>query len=178
MVPYSWIFLSFSLPSEPSRIRVSLWRKLKKMGAVSLQSLWVLPASEANERFFSEIGGEIHAGGGDCMILSGEKNAENDRLILSKFEQARAEEYKELSEQCEKLLAELEKETASDNFTFAELEENEADLQKLESWMNRVKNRDFFASPSAADAETKLSECRNALGMFADNVYRINDLQE
>ena len=83
-----------------------------------------------------------------------------------------------MSEQCGKLLSELEKETDIGHFTFAELEENEADLQKLESWMSRVRSRDFFASPSAADAEAKLSECRNALSAFADQVYRMHELQE
>ena len=39
-----WIAINYTLPREPSRIRVSVWRKLKKIGAVSIQqSMWILP---------------------------------------------------------------------------------------------------------------------------------------
>ena len=41
-----WLLLSYKVPREPTANRVSVWRKLKKLGAVSLQdSVWVLPAT-------------------------------------------------------------------------------------------------------------------------------------
>ncbi len=51
-----WAVIGYTLPREPSRVRVSLWRKLKKRGAVSIQqSMWVLPHSGGNDRFFSGL---------------------------------------------------------------------------------------------------------------------------
>jgi hypothetical protein len=56
-------------------------------------------------------------------------------------------------------------------FTFAELEENEADLQKLESWLERIRARDHVCGELAAQAERSLEGCRNALQAFANRVY-------
>lgn len=36
-----WLTINYSLPKEPSRVRVNVWRKLKKSGAAILgQSVW------------------------------------------------------------------------------------------------------------------------------------------
>ncbi|MEL7565756.1 MAG: Chromate resistance protein ChrB, partial [Dehalobacterium sp.] len=54
-----WLMLNFTLPKEPSRVRVSVWRKLKKCGAVSIGSMWVLPVSDYHISIFNEISNEI-----------------------------------------------------------------------------------------------------------------------
>ena len=42
-----WLTVNYTLPREPSCFRVSMWRKLKKSGAVILgQSVWALPAAK------------------------------------------------------------------------------------------------------------------------------------
>jgi hypothetical protein len=39
-----WLLITYRLPAEPSRHRVAAWRKLRKVGAVSLkQAAWALP---------------------------------------------------------------------------------------------------------------------------------------
>ncbi len=62
-------------------------------------------------------------------------------------------EYFELQEQCQDFLAEIEKETKRQNFSFAEYEENEQDLAKLETWYEKVKQRDFEAANRRAGGE-------------------------
>ena len=55
-----WLTINYTLPKEPSRVRVSVWRKLKKSGAVILgQSVWFLPMYDNNEAFFQKISAEI-----------------------------------------------------------------------------------------------------------------------
>ncbi len=47
MSPTDWIVINYTLPREPSRVRVSLWRKLKKVGAINIQqSMWILPMTD------------------------------------------------------------------------------------------------------------------------------------
>ena len=40
----SWLLLSYKLPAHPSALRVYVWRKLKRLGAILLNdTIWVLP---------------------------------------------------------------------------------------------------------------------------------------
>ncbi len=69
------------------------------------------------------------------------------------------------------MLAEIARETAGDNFTFAELDENEQDFQKLAGWLRRIRARDFFAGAPAEAAERALAECQRVLDVFTRAVY-------
>ena len=57
-------------------------------------------------------------------------------------------------------LAEIDKEISRKNFSFAEFEENEVDLNKLESWFKKVQDRDFIGGDQAREAEVWLEKCR------------------
>ncbi|MGH9114349.1 MAG: Chromate resistance protein ChrB, partial [Acidimicrobiales bacterium] len=58
------------------------------------------------------------------------------------------------------------------HFTYAELEENDEDLNKLKGWYAKVHARDVLASTGAAAAEKALAECDQALNGFAERVYQ------
>lgn len=65
-----WLTLNFTLPKEPSRIRVSIWRKLKKCGSVNIgQSIWLLPVSEENISIFKAISKEIFQHKGIAYVM-------------------------------------------------------------------------------------------------------------
>ena len=43
---HQWLLLLYKVPPEPTAHRVSVWRKLKRLGAILLHdSVWVLPPS-------------------------------------------------------------------------------------------------------------------------------------
>jgi hypothetical protein len=172
-----WLTINFTLPKEPSRIRVSVWRKLKKSGAVILgQSVWALPVGEDNETFMKKVSDEILQNGGNSYIMRMIPHDEGtlERMIAA-FHQARDEEYGELLEQCDDLLRELEKESGRGKFTFAELEENEDELQKLTGWYQKITERDFLGASLRPSADEKLEQCRARLEAFGAEVYRQND---
>ncbi len=51
-----WVVINYTLPREPSRTRVSIWRKLKKIGAVNIQqSMWILPLTEHHVALLNDI---------------------------------------------------------------------------------------------------------------------------
>lgn len=172
-----WLTVNYTLPKEPSRIRVSVWRKLKKRGAVILaQSVWVLPVSEENEVFMQDISNEILQNGGTSyMMKMVPYDEDTSEGITAAFDQARDEEYAELLEQCDDLLHELEKETGREKFTFAELEENEDELQKLTDRYQKIMERDFHGASLGPSADKKLEQCRGRLEAFSAEVYRQND---
>jgi hypothetical protein len=91
--------------------------------------------------------------------------------IINRFQQDRAEEYFELREQCSDFLAELDNETKRENFSFAEYEENDEDLRKLDSWFLKIQRRDFLDCEQAHETDNLLQQCRDAFALFASKVF-------
>lgn len=180
MEKYEWLSINYTLPKEPSRARVSVWRKLKKSGAaITGQSVWMLPANENNEDFFRRVSDEITQNGGEAYIArSTSIDERTESNIIAAFNGARDEEYSELIEKCEDMLRELEKESVNCKFTFAELEENEEEFQKLDDWHQKIKGRDFYGSSLKILSDEKLEQCRVQLDIFSEEVYRRNNQEE
>ena len=176
MEEHRWIAISYALPREPSRPRVAIWRKLKKIGAVNMQqSLWVLPASDESRAFLDEIKEDVVRGGGEAFVLSFSADADGDARIRRKISAEREAEYGELFEQCEDFFTEIDKETTRGNFTFAEIEENEEELAKLETWYRKIAARDIASSSLRDKAEALLAECKRQLDGFCNRVYELNE---
>jgi hypothetical protein len=168
--------LVYKLPSEPSRLRAAVWRKLKGAGAIYLQDgVAALPsAAGGSERALRSLAAEIREMGGTAHLLQATPLGGEEALITL-FNAAREAEYHELLDRCRDFHAELERERAARNFTFAELEENEDDLTKLEAWRGKIRARDHFAVPLGAEADAALHSCREDLDAFARAVYATAD---
>lgn len=73
----NWILLVYRIPSEPTRLRAGVWRKLKGLGAIYIQnSAAALPSSQASERAMRALRSEITELGGlgylfECRALAG-----------------------------------------------------------------------------------------------------------
>jgi hypothetical protein len=171
-----WIAIIYSLPREPSRARVSVWRKLKRIGAVSIQqSMWILPADDENDGLFAEIKNEVFKNGGEAFTMAFSAEEDGRQIMVGKLNEARNEEYRELLEQCADFFKEIDKETARENFIFAEIEENEEELKKLSRWYEKIAARDSFGAPLGEKAKAALSKCAEALEGFCGKVYEFNE---
>jgi hypothetical protein len=53
-------------------------------------------------------------------------------------------------------------------FTFAEVEENEAGLAKLRTWLATVSERDIFGASMRGEVELKINDADTALAAFAE----------
>jgi hypothetical protein len=166
-----WLLLVYRVPSEPTRLRAAVWRRLKSLGAIYLQnSCAALPASVGAERALRKLRREILDMSGtavllSCSVLAGEQG------VLEAFQAARDDEYAEIVDKCEDFLGQVHKEYVADHFTYAELEENEVDLVKLRNWFARVRDRDAFGAGGRAAAEQGLTACEQALEDYAARVY-------
>jgi len=169
--PSGWLVLVYRIPSEPTRLRATAWRRLKALGAIYLQnSVAALPKSSAAERSLRKLQHEIVGMAGTAVlmessVLVGESN------VLATFQAARTDEYEEIVDRCEGFLVELEKEYVKSHFSYAELEENEVDYTKLLNWFEKVRARDEFDAPGRAEAEASLQKCEQALEDYAARVY-------
>lgn len=170
---YKWLLFCPQLPATPSSPRVMIWRRMRTAGSLGLDNgLWILPDTEASEKFIQEIKTYVeNQGGTSKTFLANALDEDTETEILERFTQDRAEEYAELKEQCIDFLAEIEKEIGRKNFSFAEYEENEQDLNKLENWFLKVKQRDFLDGNQGDEALEWLEKCRQALQQFATEIF-------
>src|SRR5438445_11871476 len=101
-----WLLLLYALPGRKNAERVSLWRKLKKYGAIQLKtSAYVLPDQPEHYERFQWLATEIKESGGQATLI---RVAEIEGMardqIIGLFNNARAAEYKELSRACQVFL--------------------------------------------------------------------------
>ncbi len=170
-----WLILVYKIPPEPSRLRAGIWRKLKAAGAIYLQNgVAALPASAANERVMRGIAHEVGAMDGASHLIRGVALGD-EAAIMAAFTEARDAEYREVLGRGRDFHAELARERAASNFTFAELEENEEDLAKLDSWLGKIRARDPFGAPLQEEAVRAVAACREDLDAFAASVYAAAD---
>jgi DNA-binding transcriptional regulator PaaX len=169
--PNGWLVLIYRIPSEPTRLRATAWRRLKGLGAIYLQnSAAALPASATAERALRKLRHEIGEMGGTAVLLSCTALA-GESEVLAAFQAARDDEYEEIIDKCQDFLGQLDKEYKAEHFTYAELEENEEDLVKLQGWLAKVTDRDVFGAPKRAATLEALGTCERALEEYAARVY-------
>ena len=175
-----WIAINVTVPQNPSRIRVGVWRKLKQTGAVNIgQSMWILPFNDEHFNAFKEIGNYAEENTGKYSIMKTNfLKTEGEKKIEDYFNEERDKEYKEFLDKCEYFLYEINKETEKNNFSFAELEENEQELEKLEEWLNKIILRDFFESPLKNKSQETLLQCKEVFEIFTNKIYELNDISE
>ena len=169
--PDQWLLLVYRVPSEPTRLRAAVWRRLKSLGAVYLQnSAAVLPAGKNAEHAMRRLRREIVDMEGSAVLL--QCNAlVGGQDVRALFQSARDSEYEEILDKCQDFHTGLEKEYRAEHFTYGELEENEVELVKLRNWFAKVQARDIFGAPAQGNAQEALGACEQALEAYAARVY-------
>src|SRR5262245_32848084 len=92
----NWLLLLYALPTRKgSSARVSLWRQLKKSGAIALKtSTYVLPDETQHREKFQWLAQQVRDAGGDAtLIYVTDIEGTSDEEIVRMFNAARAEEY-------------------------------------------------------------------------------------
>src|SRR5258705_13993425 len=68
-----WVLLAYRLPREPSTPRITLWRKLRRLGAVQLvDGLVALPADAKTVEAFEWLADEVVDAGGEAWTSRGQ----------------------------------------------------------------------------------------------------------
>jgi hypothetical protein len=174
---HSWVLVVYRTPKEPSTARVAAWRRLHRLGGLYIgPSVCLIPQGLAERRALDQIADGVRSAGGTFDVLVVEAFAEEAQAVLvARFNSARDAEYAEVVERALALQSELEREGAQGKFTFAEVEENEADLGKLQRWLETLGARDLFRAPSRGPAEQAVRDAAAALQRFAERAVGLDE---
>jgi hypothetical protein len=173
MATLPWLLLTYKVPPEPSAKRIALWRRLKGIGAIYLQNgVCLLPKTDDHVRRLKMLENDVAGMGGEAVILEtvALDRAQEDKVV-ARFKADRDEQYREFIGRCTGFEAEIAKERATNKFTYAELEEEDTDLKKLQSWLEKIRKLDFYGGTLAEEAAARLKGCEELLDDYAQQVF-------
>src|SRR5215475_13043921 len=107
--PTTCILLTPRRQNSPDYVRVKMWRRLQKIGAVAVKNaVYVLPRTDQTSEDFHWVAREIMEAGGDASVCEAtfiEGITTNELIEL--FRAARDSDYRELMEEIKEAREEL-----------------------------------------------------------------------
>jgi hypothetical protein len=137
----SWLLLHYKLPNRPSALRVYIWRKLRRLGAILLhEAVWVLPDLPRTAEQIQWLAAEIEEMGGNAFYWRASSLLQaQEETILRQFR-----------EQVDELYSNLLK----------RLDKSRPDLQEISREYQLAASQDFFHSKLGLLVREKLSSKR------------------
>jgi hypothetical protein len=134
----SWLLLHYKLPNKPSALRVYIWRKLKRVGAILLtDAVWVLPELPRTVEQIQWLVADIQEKGGHAFYWKASSLLQiQEETIVQQFE-------KEVDTVYMDLLKRLEK--------------PKANLQEISREYQQAASQDFFHSKLGLRVREKLT---------------------
>jgi hypothetical protein len=131
-----WVFLAYRLPREPSTPRITLWRKLRRLGVAQLlDGLVSLPLDSRTREQLEWLADEVIEAGGEATIWIAEStSAAQERALASAMANAISGEYAALLEEATSSLGESPAETRRR-------------LRRLRRQLQAIRRRDYFPPP-------------------------------
>jgi Protein ChrB, N-terminal len=140
----SWVLLVYKVPREPTSSRATVWRKLRRLGALLLHdAVWVLPATPWTREQFQWLAVEIGE-------LEGEAYLWESRLLLNGQADALVQQFQARTD-------------AAYREILNELEQDEADLVALSRKYQQVRAQDYFHSELGIHVRERLMSARGGL---------------
>ena len=140
-----WSMLIHQIPPKPNYLRVKIWRRLQRLGAVAIKnSVYVLPKSEQAREDFEWVLREIVEGGGDGSICEARfVEGLSDQQVESLFHEAREADYAQIAEETRRLAGRLPSGAKWSAETKAQVD---AELTRLKRRLADVVSIDFLGA--------------------------------
>jgi hypothetical protein len=160
-----WILLIHQLPPKPTNLRVRIWRKLQKLGAVAIKnSVYVLPATEQAHEDFQWLKQEIESAGGEAAVFrAGSVEGATDEEIIVAFRKARDEEFATVSAGFDGLTGAIREQSRGKHLSAGRLAAHETEIDKLHAELERIAANDFFNAALRAAAFSAYERCNKAI---------------
>lgn len=151
-VRQQWVFLVYRLPREPSTPRITLWRKLRRLGVAQLlDGLVALPLDSRTREQLEWLAEEVVEANGEASIWIAESaSAAQERALASRMAEAVAREYEAL----------IEKASSSTSESPAEQRRR---LRRLRRELQAIRRRDYFPPPERERARAAVERLAAAI---------------
>ena len=162
---HEWVMLIHQLPPRPTNLRVRIWRKLQKLGAIAIKnSVYVLPANEKTNEDFQWLKQEIESAGGEAAVFrAGSVEGATDEEIINAFRKARDEEFAAITAEFDGLTGRIREQSRAKHLSPTRLAAHETELDRLHGELERVIGNDFFEARGRATALTAYERCQKAI---------------
>jgi hypothetical protein len=149
--PPRWLLLIHQIPPRPSSLRVKVWRRLQRLGAVAVKnSVYVLPATDEAREDFEWVLREIADAGGDAVLCEAVLcGGLSDEEVEDLFRAARTADYARLAEEARALAETRATAETGDALT--------GDAEPLRRRLQETAAIDFFAAPGRREAEAAVA---------------------
>lgn len=171
-----WLALGYSVPINPSKNRVYVWRKLKECGAEYFkQGVALLPYTRSSYNKFKYLAGKILEMGGEASIVEMKfLDPDDEQEMIRRFRAQELEELNELKKDCAEIMAALTRQTAA---ALTEMQSDE--VKKLIRRYSKARERSHFCGTLAEDVEngiySLLEVMRSYAGDAAVQLFRAMD---
>jgi hypothetical protein len=148
-----WVLLAYRLPREPSAPRVSVWRKVRRLGAVQvLDGLVALPADARTREQLEWLADEVHDADGEATVWLGRLgSAAQERSLAQRMVEAVAADYTAVI--ADAAAAEREPEVVQ-----------RRTVARLRRELQRIGRRDFFPPVEREGAQRAVARLAESVG--------------
>ena len=162
---YEWVLLVHLLPSRPTNLRVRIWRKLQKLGAVAIKnSVYVLPAGEKTNEDFQWLKQEIESAGGEAAVFrAGSVEGTTDEEIVKAFRDARNAEYRAIAAEFDGLTGRIREQSRAKHLSPGRLASHETEIDRLHAELERITSNDYFNAEARSNAVNAYERCQKTL---------------
>lgn len=170
----SWITFAYSLSSKnKSSARVTLWRRLQRLGAVApAGNLYVLPALDECVESFQWLTQEVQQAGGQAIMAHcNQFDGMSEQTVVDLFCAAREKEYTVVIAEISEIEASLAK---ADGDAQQILQSN---VTKLRRQYSDIKRIDYFDCPEGAIVASQLAQLEQRLAGEEQVVLEIELLE-
>ncbi|HEX2229116.1 MAG TPA: chromate resistance protein ChrB domain-containing protein [Candidatus Binatia bacterium] len=176
-----WLLLIHQIPPKPNYLRVKIWRRLQRLGAVAIKnSVYALPVSDQTREDFQWVLREIVQGGGDGTLCEARLiDGLTDDQVQALFQTAREADYGEVAVDARRLAKTLPKGKLPEEIT-AQIEQ---DIARLRRHLDEIIAIDFFGAPGREAAtglvtgiEARIRGSKGSARSFEDGKSPRDDL--